>query len=202
MSSISYVVEEATHLRFKGLVHASTMDVSNFYWSCAMLENFWNCFRLPGSYNYNTPFWVVFCAVVAHESLRHLIAEFPKDLDPQVVINVHYLDDIILMSTDLVITQALRNFLRAKGLVISTKSCRLLDWEVMKQAMPVICALLLGRTGTRWMQFHTLGASPLRVWDCYPAQRHSLVVGTLGGRPGFGPSGNQIKCSTEVVSWI
>ena len=101
--------------------------MSKFYWSLIMREILWNKFWLPGSFYQTLPFGLDFAPVIAHETLRFLVAEFFKDFTPHVVVNFHYLDDIMLFSTSpevlRALTHAFCNFLAAKGLVISRKSC-------------------------------------------------------------------------------
>ena len=127
MPSISDVFETAMKLGRGGEVYASTIDVSKFYWSLVMPNKFWSKFRLPGCYYKSLPFGWDYAAVIAHETLRLFLSEFFSRHTVHHVEFFYYLDDIILLATDpallRVLTQALCNFLVAKGLVISPKSC-------------------------------------------------------------------------------
>ena len=127
MPSLSSVFQKAMEMKGGGNVYATTIDASKFYWSLVMPERFWNKFRLLGSFYKTLPFGWDFALVIAHEPLRFLLAEIFKDFAPHVVANFQYLDDIILFSTNpevpWVLPHALCNFLKAKGLVISKKSC-------------------------------------------------------------------------------
>ena len=57
-------------------VYATTIDVSNFYWSLVMPKIFWNKFTLPGYYYRSLTFGWDFAPVIAHETLCLFLHEF------------------------------------------------------------------------------------------------------------------------------
>ena len=126
MPSISDVFEKATTL-WGGRVYATTIAISNFYWSLGMPKKFWSKFRRPGCYYKSLPFGWDYAPVIAHKIVRLFLHEFFKGYPQSQVEFFHSLDYIILLSVNpallCVLTQALSRFLEAKGLVISPKSC-------------------------------------------------------------------------------
>ena len=107
-------------------VYATTIDVSNFYWSLVLPKKFWNKFRLPGCYYKFLPFGWDYAPVIAHETLHLFLNEFFRGYLHSQWEFFHYLDDIIFLSVNpallCILTEALCKFLEAKGLVISPKS--------------------------------------------------------------------------------
>ena len=107
---------------------AITLDISNFYRSLQIPAQHRGLFRIQGAHFHCLLFRRKFSPVVAQDTLAALLKEFfanhAEGLD---IYCFHYLDDVPILSRDRECMNSpghrLANFLTAKGLHISTKSC-------------------------------------------------------------------------------
>ena len=102
-----------------------TLDISNFYWSLQVPSEHRGLFRIQGAHFHCLPFGWKFSPVVAQDTLAALLKDFfdnhAEGLD------IYRFDDVLVLSRDRACMDSLghrlANFLTAKGLRISTKSC-------------------------------------------------------------------------------